>query len=483
MNRPRRLWIIAAAALLLAAGVFAVVRHRAAQERRAAMAGLPARPDLQGWPDGLAREVAAQEAALTGGGDPVAALGQLAALYHANGFYPEALHAYATLRTLEPDEPRWAHRAAHLHAAFGEHDQAIPLWREVSRRAPEYLPAQIGLGEALFKSGELDQAASVFTSVLQREPDNVYAQLGLARIDVARGQWTGARDRLERIASQTQGLLGADLLATAYEQTGAPARGAALRAQQKSHGMYVAMADPWIDELMEHCFDSYRLALESGTAGIRRDFDRAERLLERARRIDPNNANVHFHAGVLAEQRGDARAARERLERAVRLDPQLTDAWAALVRVQESAGQAQNAWRTLSEALAANPDSPVLLLERGRRLKAQGRTEAAIADFRRVTRLRRDEALAFIELASLLFNQDQVDEGIATLEQGLAAEPGHPIALSILMFASVHAGRREDADRWWREIQFQPRVSATERARLQQAYQEKFGVPPPRIDA
>src|SRR5690606_21622596 len=163
---------------------------------------------------------------------------------------------------------------------------------------------------------------------------------------------------------------------------------------------------------------------------------------------------------------------------AVRLDPNLTDAWAALVRVLAATGDTQGSWRTLTEALAANPDSPVLLLERGRRLNAQGRTDAAIADLRRVTRLRRDEALAFVELASLYFAQDRTAEGIAVLEQGLEAEPGHPAALAIITFASIHRGDRPGADRWLREVLDQPRVTAPEVQRLQRAYQEKFGQPP-----
>ena len=481
MNRTRLVWI-SLGLLVIIGGVATalILRAREAEFRRDVAGGVPARPDLTGWPEALRLDIEAHEAAIFEGGDAREGLVQLATLYHANGFYPEALQAYERLRALEPDEARWCHRPAHIHAAFGEHDRAIPLWQEAVQLAPEYLPARVGLGEAQLKAGKFPEAMTTFEAVLAQEAGNVYALLGLARIDVNKGDWAAAREKLERIANQTQGLLGADLLATAYEQTGDPQRGAALRAQQKGHGMYVAIADPWIDELMDACYDSYRLALESGTAGLRKDFARAERLLERALRITPDDANVHFHAGTLAEQQGRPEVARQRLERAVQLDRQLTDAWAALVRVHEAAGNAQAAWRTLSEALAANPESPVLLLERGRRFKAQGRTDAALADFRRVTRLRRDEALAFIELASLLFTQEQVEQGIEVLEEGLQAEPGHPIALSIITFACIHEGRREAADHWWREILYQPRVPSAERLKLQRAYQEKFGQLPPK---
>lgn len=480
LPRSRLLWVSLAAALLVAALAGGVLhRFRSDALRRTAAAGVSARPVLDAWPAELGARIRAQEEAIFGGGDPVAALAMLSALYHANGFYAEAQQAYATLQQLQPKEPRWPHRAAHLHAVFGELDQAIPLWEQVRRLAKDYLPAQVRLADALLKAGRVDDAAAVNRAVLEREPTNGYAQLGLARVDLARQDWTAARAKLEPLARQTEGLLGADLLATAYERTGEPQRGAALRARQKSHGLYVGPADPWVDELMDECYDPYRLALESGTSSIRGEDARTSRLLERALRLAPEDANLRFQVGSLAEQKGDLTRARNELQRAVRLDPKLTDAWAALVRVQAAAGDIQGSWRGLSEGLAANPESPVLLLERARRFKAQGRTDAAIADLRRVTRLRRDEALAFVELASLYFAQERTEEGIAVLEQGLEAEPGHPAALAIITFASIVGGDRARADQWFREVLDQPRVTAPEVQRLQRAYQEKFGQAPP----
>jgi tetratricopeptide (TPR) repeat protein len=464
---------LAGLALAIIAGGAALQYHRH-EQRLAAIPGVAARPDLRGWPEGLATAIAAAETAVFERGNAVEGLARLAALYHANGFYTEAQQAYRTLRQLQPREPKWPHRAAHLHAALGESAEAIDLWRRTLELAPGYVPAQIGLGETLLKSGQPDEASAVFSGVLARDPDNVYARLGLARIDVAGGNWSSAQSRLEAIAAQTDGLLGADLLATVYERSGAPQRGAALRSRQKSHGLYVAVEDPWIDELMDACFDTYRLALESGTAAIRKEPARAEHLISRALEINPSDANLHFHAGQQARQRGELGSARSHLESAVRLDPALTDAWAALVTLQQQEGGG-GAAQTLERALAANPDSPVLLLERGRFHKSQGRIGAAMADFRRSAQLRHDDATAAIELARLLLAQNRIDEGIQALEAGLAAEPDHPIALSILAFVGIQARRQELADRCLRQIADQPRVTAPERARLLAEYEKTFG--------
>jgi tetratricopeptide (TPR) repeat protein len=479
MIRSRLLWLSALVLLLAGGAWWAWQQVRAQEVRRFAAAGVPPRPVLDAWPTELGGRIRAQEEAIFAGRDPLGALATLATLYHANGFYAEAQQAYGALQAIQPREPRWPHRSAHIHAMFGELEQAIPLWERVVQLDRRYRPAQVRLGDALLKAGRPADAAAVLQRLLQAEPDHPYAQLGLARVAIAEGNWAEARPQLERLARQTEGLLGADLLASAYERTGEPQRGAALRARQKSHGLYVGPSDPWVDELMEDCYDPYRLALESGTSSIRQEETRTQRLLDRALRLAPDDADLRFQAGSLAEKRGDQARARSELQTAVRLNPALTDAWAALVRVLAAAGDTTGSWRVLSEALSLNPESPVLLLERGRRFKEQGRTDAAIADLRRVTRLRRDEALAFVELASLYFAQDRTEEGITLLEQGLVAEPGHPPALAIITFASILSGDRARADRWLGEVLDQPRVTPPEVQRLQRAYQEKFGQPPP----
>jgi uncharacterized protein HemY len=98
-----------------------------------------------------------------------------------------------------------------------------------------------------------------------------------------------------------------------------------------------------------------------------------------------------------------------------------------------------------------------------------------MADFRRSAQLRHDDATAAIELARLLLAQNRIDEGIQALEAGLAAEPDHPIALSILAFVGIQARRQELADRCLRQIADQPRVTAPERARLLAEYEKTFG--------
>lgn len=473
--RSRRFRLSLAAAVLAVLAGWGAGRYRIHEQRAVAVAGVAGRPDLRGWPEAFVAEVGAAETAVFERGNPVDGLARLAALYHANGFYAEALQAYRVLRQVQPREPKWPHRAAHLHAALGESAPAIALWREVIQLAPGYVPARIGLGEALLKSGQPAEASAVFSEVLARDPHQVHARLGLARIDVADEKWSAAQAQLEAIASQTDGLLGADLLATVYERSGAPERALALRARQKSHGLYVAVDDPWIDELMDACYDTYRLALESGTAAVRKDSDRAERLIARALEINPGDANLHFHAGQQARQRGALPIARSHLETAVRLDPALTDAWAALVTLLQQEGQATTAAQTLARALALNPDSPVLLLERGRYHKTQGRVGEAMADFRRAASLRHDDATPAIELARLLLVQNRTDEGIQALQMGLAAEPAHPIALSILGFVAIQTRRRELADDCLRQIANQPRVTPAERERLLGEYQRTFG--------
>jgi len=54
----------------------------------------------------------------------------LSRLYHANGFFNEALQCYAGLQRLQLGEARWLHLKASILAGFGRLDEACP-WSSV----------------------------------------------------------------------------------------------------------------------------------------------------------------------------------------------------------------------------------------------------------------------------------------------------------------------------------------------------------------
>jgi tetratricopeptide (TPR) repeat protein len=475
-RRWLRIGILAVAIALVATA--AGLWRRSSVRAETLRESVPARPALTGFPAEFARRVTACEQLVrdrTGGLSP---LGELAALYQANGFLIEASQCYRGLLRLDPANPRWPHLLAGIYADYGQLEAALALWRRVTQLAPDYLPARIRMGDVLLKLDRGDEAAAAYSAALGRDANNPFALLGLARIDVAAKRWAQARARLEPAARQTGFKIGGDLLATVYEQLGERDQAAAIRARGKSSGAFYDIPDPWKDGLMEDCFDVYRLSVAGGFAAHRGDRPTALRLLKRAISLAPDNAQTYFQIGLLELEARDYDQARRHFEACVARDPGFSDGWAQLYGVCRTLGDDAAAVRALDQGLAHCPQSPGLHLSHARRLAAAGEWDGAVGEYNEVIRLRPNEAGPFVELAGLYFHRDRVSEGIALLHQALAGEPDFPPALGVLALYSINGGDETVAKKWMLRARRQVRMPRAQMQALVAQYRRQFGHEP-----
>ncbi|AOS43590.1 cellulose synthase subunit BcsC [Lacunisphaera limnophila] len=477
MNQRRLFVILAvvAGALLLGGAAWA---WQAGGTQRAVAAALPAPPDLTAAPAAVRDRILAADARARGRFTAGAGLRELSRLYHANGYPDEALRCYFGLRQLEPTEARWYHLAALLTAGYGELEPAVELWRRATTLDPTYAPAWLRLGETTFKANQPAEAEAAFNAALRQAPDDAYALFGLARLDFEAGRWEPARQKLETVVSRTNYTLGYDLIVSLYERLGQADRAKAIRASAKASGAYRDPADPWVDALIEDCFEPYRLGIAAGNLARSGDPAGAVRLLRRAVEVTPDDVSAIFQLGTLLIQQRDIPGAIEQLRRCTELSPDFSDGWANLSALQASIGETAAAARTLAEGLRQCPDSPGLHLQLARNLQQAGRIAEAIPEFQTSIRLRPNEPEAYLELGNLLIRQGRNAEGLAVVEQALVAEPGNPMALSILAFSAIHSGDEAEARRRLATVREQPRVPAAQTAQLNNAFREKFGRAP-----
>jgi len=472
----RTLVVVVLAAIVLATVGFGILAwQRQAQRESILDSGLPPAPDLADWPATFRQRVDAAIARTKQGPDRIAALGELSRLYHANGFLVEASACYTALEALQPDEPRWRHRHASILAGFGDTDAAQTRWERVVQLAPDYVPARLRLADVLLKDNRRDAAAVAYSAVLNRDPTNPYAELGLARCDFEAERWEAARRRLESLVAQTNYRLGYDLIVTVYERLGDDARATAVRAKERASGAYRDPPDPWLDELVDDCYDAFRLSLVAGFLASSGDANGAIRRLEHAIACSPDNHVLHFQlAGVYLSMRSYSKA-REQFERCTQLAPDFPDGWAQLADLCTTLGDRPAAERALAAGLKNCPTSPGLHLMAAQTLQRTGRTDEAIAEYRESIRLRPNEAGAFVDLARYLINLNRVDEARAELRAALVAEPDHPAALAILAYEAISHGDEAAARQWLDQARHQPRVPADQMNTLLGAFAQKFG--------
>lgn len=449
----------------------------AIQTHRTVIAYLPGRPDLVSWADELQEGVARNDRGSRGFWRSQTSLAKLAVLYHANGFFEEAIHCYEALQQLQPKEARWPHLKTCILAESGRLDEALTTCRRTLVLAPEYLPARIRLGDILLKSNDTASAARAYREALRADAGNPYALLGLARCDIVVQDWERARAHLAEATSLHPDFVGGlSLLVTVYEHFGDVAGATDLKARIGRHE-FVDLPDPWLNQIMEECFDPYRLSVTAAVAAAAGDNATARRRLERAISLAPRHAPYRRQLARLLGQTGELAEAREQLERAVDAEPGDADAWLLLVQMLAQSGDVNGAQRALAKALASCPASPSLHIEFGRRLNALGRREEAMNEFRTAYRLRPSEAAPLVELALIYYALQRPDEAVAALKEALEKQPDHPIALGTLTLITISAGDEAGARAYWQRVQQQPSTPTQVVNAIQQAFQQQFGTP------
>ena len=472
-SRRRRRGLVISVAIVLA-GLAGFAGHRLWQHA-VVNSHLPARPELHRFPPALRTEVDHANAVARGYLRPQTGLADLSGLYHANGFYEEAMQCYQGLRRLEPGAARWAHHHGSILASFGQLEEAQPLLQSAATQAPEYIPARLRLGDVLLKANRIPEAADTYGTVLEVESDNPYALLGLARCDLSAGDWEKARERLQRTIARHPDFIGAlSLMVTVSEHFGDTNRAEALRTTI-GRREFSDFPDPWIDELLDVCYDPYGLSVGAAVANFAGDPGRARQLLERAIALAPQSGSYRRHLGRLLYDTREYALARRHLEAAVAVSPADSDAWFLLVQTLGAIGDMDAAARAITAGLAHCPDSPSLHLEQARRMKAVDRREEAIAEYREAYRLRPSEATPLIEVASLYFAANRANEGVAALQEALAKEPEHPLALTTLMIYSISIGDQSGALAWWERVRRQSRTPPQMVETVRRAFAQRFG--------
>ena len=440
---------------------------------------LPARPDLHSWPAELQTRADRAEAGARGYFRPAVALAELSRLYHANGFFDEANACYEGLQRAQPHEPRWPHLEASILAGNGQLDQALPLFRRAVALAPDYLPARLRLADTLLKSNQTAEAAQVYGEVLAQHREEPYALLGLARCALAVGDWDKARDYAQRsLAANPDFIGGLIFAATVDEHFGAVAEVKAVRARASTKE-YVELSDPWLDGVIDDCYDPYRLSVAAAVALAHDDTATAERWLQRAIDFSAKSAAYHRQLANLYVRLKNNPAARQHFQEATRLEPTDSDAWAFLVNLLNSTGDRLAAYRAVVAGLASCPDSRALHYAYGHMLTEDGRFPEAMVQLREAKRLQPNEANAYVDLALIYFQLEQIDNGVAEMRDALRVQPDHPLALTLLTRRAIDVGDVSGADALFRRIRQQSRISTDDIAALTQSYQQRFGRPPP----
>lgn len=430
-------------------------------------------PDLRGANGELVARIQTAQKQIAAGRNPLDALTTLLRLYYANGWFEPAAQACVGLNKMEPRNPKWSYTLALIRANGGRLEEALPLLQQTIDRAPDYLPAQLKAAAAMAKLNQVDRAIVLYQNILVKEPTNIYALLGLGNIHLNQKQWDLASQDFQKIISVNNAFRPAWLgMVAVYEATG----DATASAEAGSHLAEVSRSpdspDPWIDSMQEECYNNYYLRV---AAFSNPDIDFSRRLLERAVRLQPDDAAAQKDLGMLLYRAKAYPEAKRHLLKATSLAPTDSETWLSLITFLHAAGDNSGVDQAITNGLSHCPSSPGLWLERGRMLGRVRSFDAALAALARSVELGPTEASPHVERAVILFQQEKTDTALQELKTALALQPNHPFALVAMARYAIVTGDRSLARNFFEKVRRNPAVMAEDKSQLTAAFEAAFG--------
>ena len=408
------------------------------------------------------------------------ALETLAQVYHANGFFGEAVRVYDALIQLQPQEAKWYYLLADILSGYGQSDEATTLLNRTIELAPDSVAAHLRLGEVYQQNNRSEDAGRQFEKALELDADNLHARMGLARLDMDAGHWQEAIVWLKEVTRLRPDFGAAwALLETTYTAVGKVKEAEEARFRNTQAVSFYDIIDPWKHGLWDYCYDPYRLRVAASTPRLDASTDESVSLLTKAISLSPEDADIRRQLGLLLTRVGRFEAAEKQMKDAINQDPENPDGWAYLVNLYNKWGKSDMAEKTTIDGLLKCPTSPALNLEWGRQLSRKGQYREALQAFRTMNRLRPEEASGYIEIALIHFRLNQLEAGLEQLEKALQVEPGNAVAMTSLAVHAIQSGDESKAREWIAKSRAQPKVPRSDIRKLETQFEEKFGHPIP----
>jgi len=304
--------------------------------------------------------------------------------HHEAGRLDAAAAIYRDLLLIDPDHLDALHLLGLARLAQGAPGEAAKLIARAVALAPDLVPLQASLGDALMAAGQ--DAARAYERVVAGDPTNAAAAINLANIRLKQ------RRHAEAIALAERAVGIAPSLVTAHAALGAAHFGAG-RADLSLIALDRAL-------VLDPAYDAARAIKARALTALGRDGEAETEYLTLIAG-DRNAADRHVNYGVHL-----------------------------LARVENEA-----AAKAFEAALALDPDHPEALNGLGLVLKAARRNAEAAALFRRAIEIRPGYADALNNLGHLLAEQNELDAGIRHLKRAVASDPDNMTAWGNLVQA------------------------------------------------
>lgn len=265
------------------------------------------------------------------------AFGNLANVYRAYRFLPQARTCYAAAARLDPSSPRWAYLLGHLERSMGRIEASDTAFHTALGLLPEDVPSRVWLGENALDEGRLEEAHALFLEATELRPTCAKAHLGLARVSLERSQPEAAIAHLESALALQAGATQIHYaLGLAWSRLGEPAKARTYFDRVPANDLArvtIAFDDPFMKEVLDLRVSAQTYALRAQKAISQGRYDMAIPDLERAVELDPGRADTRYNlsASLVLLQR--FHEAQGHLEQLIQSNPDYVQGYLLLARL------------------------------------------------------------------------------------------------------------------------------------------------------
>ncbi|MCX7992532.1 MAG: tetratricopeptide repeat protein [Fimbriimonadales bacterium] len=296
------------------------------------------------------------------------------------GLMTAFLFAQATL----PKEFQQRFERALQLAAQGKLREAEPLFREITQKQPNFAPAHLNLGLVYRLQNQNQKALTHLRRAAELNPKDPKPLVELARLCLDMNRLGDAKGYLRMLRDRF----------------------------------------PKEPELP---------VLEGALASLQGEWGVAIEKFQQALKTRPNDFRIHYNLGIAAYQLRRYDLAERHLKRAVELQPNYTTGWKSLGMTYEARELPEYAIRAYGESLKREPDDLPTRLKRAYLYQRTGNLDAALADFRHITKVYPRNPDAHIGAGLILMRQERYNEALVHLGAALdLTSPGDPLYLEIL---------------------------------------------------
>ena len=320
-----------------------------------------------------------------------------------------AVKAFRKAVALRPGNARFLCQFGEGLEAAGELEEAERAYRKAAARQPKWAWPRLRLGNLRLRQRDFSGAQEEYGEAVRLEPENPDAHYGLGLALVHDGKLEPALASFRETVRFRPNHVGAHYeIGVTLEQMHDP--DGALDAYRKA---------------VKHGPRYYSVLLNLGKllCDHKEEYLEAEAVFERAAKLQPCDAQVHFNLGITRRNMGDPEAAAESFSRSVALKPDYAVGHLELGFALRRCGRLSKAMNAFREVLRLAPDHAPAQNHLGDLLLEIGDHEAAESHLKKVVEAHPDNAGFRFNLGNLHYHRGAFDEAVAALEKALEIRP------------------------------------------------------------